>query len=319
MVSSVLDVRRLAVLQAVAREGSFSGAARALEYTQPAISHHIARLEQEVGTALLLRTARGVRLTDAGEALVQHADAVIARLAAAQDEVAEIAGLRTGRVRLAAFPSGSATLVPRAARALSDSHPGVRVSLVEAEPPEALELLRTGEIDVALTFGYPEAGLAGNGDLDVEPLFDDELCLVMPPSGRSRRTTLADLKDETWIAGCERCRAHLLHLSEQAGFQPHIAYATDDYVTVQSLVAAGLGVTVLPSLALSAHRRDDIRIVPLGRDANRQIAAVVLPGPRRPPAVQTMVDTLRAVSADLRAAPAKPSRPSRSRIAGSRS
>lgn len=313
----MLDLRRLAVLRAVAREGSFSAAARALDYTQPAISHHIARLEQEVGTALLVRTARGVRLTDAGEALVQHADAVIARLAAAQDEVAEIAGLRTGRVRLAAFPSGSATLVPLAARALRDPHPGVSVSLVEAEPPEALELLRTGEIDVALTFGYPEAGLTANRDLDVEPLFDDELFLVLPPSRGSRRTKLAELKDETWIAGCERCRAHLLHLSAQAGFQPRIAYATDDYVTVQSLVAAGLGVTVLPSLALSAHRRDDVRIVPLGSDATRQIAAVVLPGPRRPPAVEAMIDALRVVSADLQTAHAKPVRPSRSSTAKS--
>jgi DNA-binding transcriptional LysR family regulator len=313
----MLDLRRLTVLRAVAREGSFSAAARALDYTQPAISHHIARLEQEVGTAVLLRTPRGVRLTDAGEALVHHADAAIARLAAAQDEVAEIAGLRTGRVRLAAFPSASATLVPVAARKLSDSHPGVTVSLVDAEPPEALELLRTGEIDVALTFGYPEAGLAANGDLDVEPLFHDELFLALPPSGGSRRIKLAELKDETWIAGCERCRAHLLHLSAQAGFQPRIAYATDDYVTVQSLVAAGLGVTVLPSLALSAHRRDDVRIVPLGSNATRQIAAVALPGPRRPPSVEAMIDVLRAVSAGFRTAHAKGSGPSRSRIVGS--
>ena len=296
MVLPVLDVRRLAVLRAVAREGSLSAAARALDYTQPAVSHHIARLEQEVGTALLLRTARGMTLTDAGEALVQHADAVIARLATAQEEVAEIAGLRTGRVRLAAFPSGSATLVPLAARALRDSHPGVSISLIEAEPPEALELLRTGEIDVALTFGYPEAGLAANADLDVEPLFDDELFLVLPPSSGSRRTKLEDLRDETWIAGCERCRSHLLHLAAQAGFQPTIAYATDDYVTVQSLVAAGLGVTMLPSLALRAHRGKGVRIVPLGSDAAREIAAVVLPGPRRPPAVQAMIDALRAVS-----------------------
>ena len=307
----MLDLRRLAVLRAVAREGSLSAAARALDYTQPAVSHHIARLEEETGTALLLRSPRGVTLTDAGEALVEHADAVIARLAAAQEEVAEIAGLRTGRVRLAAFPSGSAALVPVAARALRDSHPGVSVSLVEAEPPEALELLRTGEVDVALAFGYPEAGLAANADLDVEPLLDDELFLVLPATGRSTRTKLADLKDETWIAGCERCRAHLLHLSAQAGFQPRIAYATDDYVTVQSLVAAGLGVTVLPSLALSAHRREDIRVVRLGGDAARQIAAVVLPGPRRPPAVQAMIDALRVVSAGFQTADAQASVSSR--------
>jgi molybdate transport repressor ModE-like protein len=172
----MLDLRRLTVLRAVAREGSFSAAARALDYTQPAVSHHISRLEQEVGTTLLLRTPRGVRLTDAGEALVQHAEAVITRLSAAEDEVAEIAGLRTGRVRVAAFPSGSATLIPAAARALRDAHPGVSLTLEEAEPPEALELLRTGEVDVALTFSYPESGPADEREFALEPLFSSTWC-----------------------------------------------------------------------------------------------------------------------------------------------
>jgi DNA-binding transcriptional LysR family regulator len=296
----MLDLRRLTVLQAVAREGSFSAAARALDYTQPAVSHHIARLEEEVGTALLHRSPRGVRLTEAGEALVLHADAVITRLSAAQEEVAEIAGLRSGRVRVAAFPSGSATVFPIAVKSLRDSYPGVHVSLIEAEPPEALELLRTGEVDLALTFGYPESGPPGGGEIEIEPLFDDELLLVSAAGTKTRRTRLADFKDETWIAGCERCRAHLLHLARQAGFEPRIAYATDDYVTVQSLVAAGLGVTVLPGLALRAHRRPDVNVIPLGKDAIRQIAAVVLPGPRRPPAVTAMVEAMRVAGAQLR-------------------
>jgi DNA-binding transcriptional LysR family regulator len=293
MFGPMLDLRRLTVLRAVAREGSFSAAARALDYTQPAISHHIARLEEEVGTALLHRSPRGVTLTEAGEALVQHADAVITRLDAAQEEVAEIAGLRSGRVRVAAFPSGSATLFPAAARSLRDSSPGVRVSLIEAEPPEALGLLRSGDVDLALTFGYPESVPPRRGELEFEPLFDDQLCLVTGVDTKARRSRLADFKDEAWIAGCERCRAHLLHLAAQAGFEPQIVYATDDYVTVQSLVAAGLGVTVLPSLALQAHRRPDVRVIPLGSDAMRQIAAVVLAGPRRPPAIAAMVAAMR--------------------------
>jgi molybdate transport repressor ModE-like protein len=299
MFGAMLDVRRLTVLQAVAREGSFSAAARSLDYTQPAVSHHIARLEEEVGTPLLHRTPRGVRLTEAGAALVVHADAVLTRLAAAQEEVAEIAGLRSGRVRVAAFPSGSATLLPAAVRSLRDSYPGVRVSLIEAEPPEALEMLRTGEVDLALTFGYPESGPPGGGELEFELLFDDELVLVTAAAVKPRRSGLAGFKDETWIAGCERCRAHLLHLAAQAGFEPEIAYATDDSVTVQSLVAAGLGVTVLPSLALRAHRRPDVNVIPLGKDAIRQIAAVVLPGPRRPPAIAAMIEALRLAGEGL--------------------
>jgi molybdate transport repressor ModE-like protein len=296
----MLDLRRLTVLQAVAREGSFSAAARSLDYTQPAVSHHIARLEEEVGTALLHRNPRGVTLTEAGEALVLHADAVLTRLAAAQEEVAEIAGLRSGRVRVAAFPSGSATIFPIAVRSLRDSYPGVRVSLLEAEPPEALELLRTGQVDLALTFGYPESGQPSGAELESEPLFDDELVLVTAAGLKPKRTRIADFKDETWIAGCERCRAHLLHLAAQAGFDPQIVYATDDYVTVQSLVAAGLGVTVLPSLALRAHRRPDVNVIPLGKDAIRQVAAVVLPGPRRPPAITAMVEAMRMAGRELR-------------------
>ena len=274
--------------------------ARALDYTQPAVSHHIARLEAEVGTPLLLRTPRGVRLTEAGQALVQHTDAVLARLASAEDEIAEIAGLRAGRVRLAAFPSASATLVPAAARILQDAHKEITVSLIEAEPPEALGLLAQGEIDVALAFGYPESELAATPDRKIVPLLEDEHVAVLQGRRRSRRVRLSDLADETWIAGCERCRAHLLHIARQAGFQPHIAYATDDYVTVQSLVAAGLGVALLPSLALAAHHRDDITTVPLTERAARQIAAVVPPGPRHPPAITAMLSALRSAAAIIK-------------------
>jgi DNA-binding transcriptional LysR family regulator len=292
----VLDLRRLHVLRAVAREGSFSAAARALDYTQPAVSHHVARLEAEVGTPLLVRTARGVRLTEAGQALVEHTEAVLARLESAEDEIAAIAGLRAGRVRLAAFPSASATLVPAAARMLQAAHKEITISLTEAEPPEALALLREGEVDVALAFGYPESDLVPASDCEVVPLLDDQLVVVLRRRRRARSVRLSDLAEETWITGCERCRAHLLHLARQAGFQPRIAYETDDYVTVQSLVAAGLGVALLPSLALVAHRRDDIATMPLAEPATRQIAAVLLAAARHPPAINAMVNALRTAS-----------------------
>src|SRR5690242_15853527 len=146
------------MLRAVAREGSLSAAARALGYTQPAVSHHIARLEAEIGTALLTRLGRGVQLTDAGVALVEHTDAVVSRLSAAEEEVAAIAGLRAGRVRLAAFPSGSATLMAGALTRLRAAHPGVEVSFSEAEPEDSLPLLRAGELDLVLGFSYEAVG-----------------------------------------------------------------------------------------------------------------------------------------------------------------
>lgn len=289
----MLDVRRLRSLQAVARTGSLSAAARELGYTQPAVSHQIATLEAEVGTALIARSGRGVRLTDAGMALADHAEDLLRRLAAAEEEVAAIAGLRAGRVRLAAFPSGSATVVPPALAALRARHPGVSVSLLEAEPAESLPRLRAGELDLVLAFSYaeePERDL----DHDRIALLDDPLHAVLPAghrlSGR-KRLRLAELAGETWIAGCPQCRGHLLHECAAAGFEPEIAFSTDDYVAVQALVAAGLGVALLPELSLRAATREGVAILPLAERPARTIQAVLAAG-RRPPAVEALLNAL---------------------------
>ena len=303
----MLDVRRLQTLRIVAREGSLTAAAKVLGYTQPAVSHHIARLEEEVGTAVLTRLGRGVRLTDAGEALVQHADAVLARLTAAEEDVAAIAGLRAGRVRLAAFPSGSATLMAGALSTLRAAHPGVEVVFTESEPQDALARLRAGELDLVLGFSYKAVGSGDGRDLEALALLRDPSLAVVPPdhphAAGDGPVRLEDLAGDTWIAGCERCRGHLLHVARDAGFEPPIAYATDDYVTVQSLVAGGLGVTLLPSLALAAVRRDDIAVRPVAGGPGR-IVEVVLPlAQRHPPAVSAMLGALREAAAALAATP----------------
>jgi molybdate transport repressor ModE-like protein len=303
----MLDVRRLQTLQAVAREGSLTAAARSLGYTQPAVSHHIARLEEEVGTAVLTRLGRGVRLTDAGRALVEHADAVLARLAAAEEDVAAIAGLRAGRVRLAAFPSASATLMAGALSGLHARHPGVEVVFAEAEPQDALPRLRAGDLDLVVGFSYRAVGSGDGRDLEALPLLRDPSLAVLPPdhplAAADGPLELAALGGDTWIAGCERCRVHLLHLARDAGFEPPIAYATDDYVTVQSLVAGGLGVTLLPSLALAAVRRDDIAVRPVAGDPGRTVEVVLPLAERHPPAVTAMLAELREAAAALAATP----------------
>src|SRR5580704_10680784 len=150
----MLDVTRLRVLVAVARYGSVTAAARALNYAQPSVSHHIARLEAETGTQLLERVGRGIRLTDAGQLLAERAEEIIGRLDAAEAELAAHVGLREGRVRLAAFPSALGTLIPAAAARLEAETPGMDFMLTEAEPPEALRMLRAGYVDVALVFRY---------------------------------------------------------------------------------------------------------------------------------------------------------------------
>ena len=297
----MLDLRRLLVLRAVAQHGSLSAAARQLGYTQPAITHHIRRLEREAGTPLVARAGRGIRLTQAGLALAAHADAVSARLAAAEEEMAAIAGLRAGRARLASFPSSSATLVPDALARLRASHPLIEVSLVEAEPPTSLALLRRGDCDLALSFEYAGVAADEGQDFTKTPLLTDRLLAVLPaghPLAQSGLLRLEQLAGETWIAGCERCRDHLLRAAAVAGFTPTIAFATDDYVAVQRLVAAGLGVALLPSLVLAIVQLPGLVATPLASHPERQIL-VITPAGQQPPAVAATLAALQAASAEL--------------------
>ena len=317
----MLDVTRLRVLVAVARHGSVTAAARALNYAQPSVSHHIARLEAETGARLTQRAGRGIRLTDAGRLLAERAEEIIGRLDAAENELAAHIGLRGGRIRLAAFPSALGTIVPAAAARLEAEHPGMDLTLAEAEPPEALRMLRAGYVDVALVFRHTQDGLAAAPPSDIEDgtraklLLDDPIYLVTqacanssaadprsdgqrsdgqsPPGKLSHpaEPDLAAFADRRWIAGCERCRTYLLWQCEAAGFTPKIAFTTDDFVAVQALVAAGLGVTTLPGLALRAARHPGIRAVPLP-GAHRQVLAVTYGEPPDPPDVARLLDVL---------------------------
>ena len=242
-----LDVTSLRIVRAIADCGTITAAAATLGYSQPAVSQHIRRLERRLGTALLERSGRRIRLTEAGEVLARHGTTVSSALAAAAAEVASLAGLRAGRVRLVAFPSSSASIVPAALALLRERHPNVQVTFEEAEPPESLESLRAGACDIALGFTYPPTGPAApagvEGDLArlvVRHLLDDSPVLALPAGDSAAdqdRLHVRDLADRTWIAGCPRCRGHLLRACEESGFTPDIAYATDDYVAVLALVA----------------------------------------------------------------------------------
>ncbi|HEX3925411.1 MAG TPA: LysR family transcriptional regulator [Streptosporangiaceae bacterium] len=306
----MLDVTRLRVLVAVARHGSVTAAARALNYAQPSISHHIARLEAETGARLLQRAGRGVRLTDAGRLLAERAEEIIGRLDAAENELAAHVGLRQGRVRLASFPSALGTIVPRAAARLEAESPGMDLMLAEAEPPEALRMLRAGYVDVALVFrhyqqdtdpgppGPEEEGARGR------LLLDEPVHLVTQrtdglPDGPPGLADLSAHAHRRWIAGCERCRGHLVRQCALAGFTPKIAFTTDDYVAVQALVAAGLGVTTLPGLCLRAARHPGVRAVPLP-GARRHVFAMTYGEPPDPPATARLIEVL-AQAADTQA------------------
>ncbi len=285
----MLDVNRLRVLAAVARHGSVTAAARELRYAQPSVSHHLARLEAETGSRLVQRVGRGIRLTDAGRVLAARAEEIIGRLDAAETELASYTGLRAGRVRLAAFPSALGTLVAAAASSLLAEHPRLELRLAEAEPERAGQLLRAGEVDVALVFSY------GRGDAGTDPGPDalrrvpllSEPTYLVTPAGLAG-ATLADHAGTRWIGGCERCRDHLVRTCGQAGFAPDIRITTDDYVAVQSLVAAGLGVATLPALALAAQRRPGLRTrrVP---GMQRRVYALLHGQPPDPPATTALL------------------------------
>lgn len=280
----------------MATTGSFSAAARELGCTQPAVSQQMKALEASVGTPLLVRTGREMRMTQAGDALVRHAAGILAGLTAAEEEVAAIAGLRAGRVRLVSFPSGSSTLVPTALAALRDAHPGTRVSLEEAEPPRSVEMLREGDCDVALAFRYEgAAGAEEWDDLVVRPLLTDRLVGLLPerhPLAHVESLAIGELAEEPWIAGCPRCRGQLVEVCETAGFTPRIDFATDDYPAVAGLVGAGLGVAVLPQLAIDSVRPRGVRAVALEPAVRREIVALTLPDLAQVPAVGATLDQL---------------------------
>ena len=319
----MLDVTRLRVLVAVARCGSVTAAARALNYAQPSVSHHLARLEAETGTKLIQRAGRGIRLTDAGRLLAERAAEVIGRLDAAENELAAYTGLRAGRLRLAAFPSALGTIVPAAAAMLREHQPDVDLRLTEAEPPEALRMLRAGYVDVALVFRYSpdlpgadgppvpgqEAGLGDDeGGIDLTEGLREKLLLDEPvhlvtsaQGGADPPAELAGYARHRWIAGCDRCRANLLRQCALAGFTPKIAFTTDDYVAVQALVAADLGVSTLPALCLRAARHPGIRTVALP-GARRYVFAVRYGDPPDPPAVKLLMEVLRTAAVPPRAA-----------------
>lgn len=302
----MFEVAGLRVMRAIAAEGSFTSAARSLGYTQPAVSQMVRRLEQRAGTVLVERHGRTVRLTEAGEVLARHAVQVLAALDNAEAEVAAIAGLQSGRVRLMAFPSSSATLVPKALASVKAAHPGVTVKFSEAEPPESLAALRAGLCDLAVAFTY-EGTDAGRGEDDLEgleviDLLTDPVTVVLPvdhPLSEQDVVRLTDLEHEQWIAGCPRCRGHLLSLSDTAGFQPEVAFETEDYVAVLGLVAAGLGVALVPRLILASVSHPGVRALPLEPRSSRSVQVVTTSDLLRVPAVRTTVDALCASSRDL--------------------
>jgi DNA-binding transcriptional LysR family regulator len=294
-----LDVRRLRVLREVATHGSFSAAADSLNFTQPAISRQIATLEAETGQRLVERNARGIRLTPAGELLVEHADAILDRLQVAEAQLEQLASLDGGRLRLGAFATANATLIPLAISAFIGEYPRVELDLAEGLSRDLLARLEEGEIDVAVVADM-DATTPHADDIELEPLMEDAMYIAMPRDhklARRERLKLADFAGETWIEGRDSACASVLRRSAAAaGFEPNIAYESTQWLGKQGLVAAGVGVTLIPAVAL-ASVREDIAIRSLGpAGPRRQISIASLQCGYRSPAIEPMKAILRRVT-----------------------
>lgn len=290
-----MDVKRVLVFRAVARSGSLGAAARDLGWSQPAVSQHMRTLERQVGSPLVVRGPRGVQLTEAGEVLLVHADAIAARLTSAEDELAAMVSLQRGTVRIAAFPSACATVVPAAMECLAELHPTLALELTEAEPPEAAGLVEAGDVDAALVFGYEDTPDDDPPHLRRQSLGAEPMSVVLPqthPLADRKSVRLGQLSGDRWIAGCVRCRAHLLASCERAGFVPDIRHSTDDYVVVQSLVARGLAVSLLPALALRSYHDPQVRTVPLAEAGRRRVSLIHHVESERTPALGALMSVL---------------------------
>jgi DNA-binding transcriptional LysR family regulator len=301
----MLTVQRLRVLREVLAQGSFSEAASALNYTQSAVSQAIARLEAEAGMPLIERDRRGVRPTSAGERLNEHAGRILTQLDAAEAELDAIAGIEGGELRMASFPTAGATLMPLAIAAFRSGYPAVRLSLIEGEPEELTPRLRDGEFDLGLIFEFEGTGELGPG-LRATALFEDPMKLALPKGhrlARKERITLDDLAEEAWVQTSEAsaCARHVVRICRATGFEPRVSFESDDYLTVQGLVAAGVGVALIPQLALSQTVSYDIAVRELDPIAPVRYVVAATPGSGVSlPAAAAMLEILRDTAARYR-------------------
>lgn len=305
----MVEIKHLRLVQAVAEHGSLSAVAKALGYSQPAVSQQIQALERQIGGTAFIRARMGTMLNEIGKTLLECANQVVPLVDKAKADADAILGLRSGVIRFAAFPSSAATIVPRAFAGLTQELPDVRLQLAEANPEQALELIRSGKTDIGIVYAY---GRAGDPDPFAElllaeevavPLLTEEIFVALPAgqvSDGSQWIDLSEVQDARWIAGCESCRGHMLKLCNEKGFDPDITYETDDYIALQSLVSAGLGVALIPDLMLAAANvTPSVNLRRIDPAPVRYVSAVFSASSAQMPGMRQAIDSLHKAVADL--------------------
>ena len=304
----MIELKQLQMLEAISQHGTISGAAKALGYSQPAISQHMATIERMLETPVLVRSRSGVHLTEAGKLLVDAAGPILAQVGQVMSEVTAIAGLRAGKVRVSCFPSAASVLLPGAFAEVREQHPGLSFALAERDPVGGLEMLRHGQCDIAIIFDYVTPGLAQPSKrLELLPnetavtLLEEEIMVALPPDhprASDRWIDIEVLNGEQWIAGCPDCRTHLVEACETAGYHPDITFETDDYLAMQGLVGAGLGIALIPEVVLAAARHQyPIALLPTHPISTRVIRAVTTESMLRVPGIVPTIEALKATAA----------------------
>lgn len=292
-----MDLTRLRSLRELARRGSIAAVAEALHLTPSAVSQQIGQLEEEAGVALTERRGRGLRLTAAGLLLARHADDVLAVLDTARSGLAALRGEVAGEVRLAAFPSAAAALLPRALQALRSSHPRLEPIVQELEPAEALAALASWQVDLAIVDDLALA--AGTHPRIVcAPLADDVLCALLParhPLAGAKSIAIGELAAERWAmdSSSSAYGDFVTGLCRQAGFEPRINAHCRGFEMVASFVAAGCSVSVIPGLRRGRPLRGTA-MVELRPRVRRQVVLAHRHEGRDHPALRAVMAALEA-------------------------
>ncbi|NYI07855.1 LysR family transcriptional regulator [Allostreptomyces psammosilenae] len=299
-----VDLRRLAVLRELHRRGSLARTAQALHLTPSAVSQQLAALAREVGVPLLERQGRGVRLTGQARVLLEHADLMAAQWERARADLAAWEQGRRGAVTIGAFSSAITGLLPHALRRLTRHHPGVRVAVVEAEPPDVFTGLDGGTVDVVVAVDFAAAPPHTDRRYTRVELLVDTLDLALPaehPAAGRERVPLRDLAAETWIVGDPRscCGAITRSVCAANGFTPEIRHAVNDWQSLAALVEAGMGVALVPRLVQPLHRPGLVLRPPAGPPPTRHVFAAVRAGSDRDPVLTAVLRHLRAAAVEV--------------------
>jgi DNA-binding transcriptional LysR family regulator len=292
----MLDVRRLRVLREVALRGSIAGAAESLRFTPSAVSQQVAKLEREAGVALVERGPRSVTLTPAGWRLVEHAEAILERLSAAESELRELAG-SPPELRVGANTTAAVSIIPDALARFAAVRPDVEVTVAESDPLISLARLCARELDLTIVFEYDYVPLPDDPRVALEVLLEEPMRIVLPaghPVARQRSVRLLDLADETWIRSTPRSSCHPFteRACRAAGFDPRIRFEFDDYAAMQSLVASGAGVAFAPDMGLT-RVNPGVAVRPIAFGPKRRVHAALRAGEGGSTGIPEMLAALR--------------------------